>query len=573
MFREIYLTLLLIGVVFASIHSHPCHFDVEGEVCPWEFHGTWQQILSSRFLNAPKKDNSSIKYVSKDSHKIAQYSSFQNMSITSPIIDFEGFYCLSINVYLKDAAVNITIIFSVGENVYDTVSARDTWIALNVDLGFLPALSKIRLEFEFDYYDALVAVDDIFMNYTKCDEKREIFTLWQHLNQQYLFLNSRRDEIDYGDIINQQTTGANPIFSQETKESMSSMTTNITMDQTTTDTNINHTEETKTDDHNNDDDYDDAYKLLKTNPSEASKLANISIQKIIKWIKTKMTDLPTTKLIIKDEDRTFRTNPSEGKFVTRSTKELIKTKLTTTTLPNKKISTFGEINITYTIRRDVEHSSENGNSLAGFHYFWFNYGYWIAIISGSILTVLLVAAALRKYLITTKIKMLPSGNKFNILKQIDLAYGFFFYFILNIMAMEEWRWPRRCFMAAIRTDFNKKGWWSDLSDVLQTTGSLQLLRMLKRDDGIDEIRGCMMGILEIIAEQDLQNSWIKVGKSSYCPFYKEIQICKSQLFTSKHTQIILEDTRVRLTSGVLPFFGMFDTLIRNLLKYALYVFI
>uniref|UniRef100_T1IHP6 Reverse transcriptase domain-containing protein n=1 Tax=Strigamia maritima TaxID=126957 RepID=T1IHP6_STRMM len=100
-----------------------------------------------------------------------------------------------------------------------------------------------------------------------------------------------------------------------------------------------------------------------------------------------------------------------------------------------------------------------------------------------------------------------------------------FYFMLHILRMGDHRWPLRCLREDLLARPAGRGWWGDLSDLLRSVGLLALLKGLRKSESLELIGAYMEEVLRIKAEQDLQDCWLRIYNSAYCPYYGQIKLC------------------------------------------------
>ena len=102
-------------------------------------------------------------------------------------------------------------------------------------------------------------------------------------------------------------------------------------------------------------------------------------------------------------------------------------------------------------------------------------------------------------------------------------------YILEVCEMKEGRWPKICLKEELRGIINGQPsqWGAKVKEAIEEVGSGTLMDLMYdfiRGKGNNEtVKRLLEEGNERKMEQDTQGDWVKVDKSTYCGFYKEIK--------------------------------------------------
>lgn len=95
----------------------------------------------------------------------------------------------------------------------------------------------------------------------------------------------------------------------------------------------------------------------------------------------------------------------------------------------------------------------------------------------------------------------------------------------QIYEMEDYRWPRKCLMAILRSveNNNPMRWGAEMRETFKETGSVEILRLLRERGNKENIEKGIEDMLRKKSDQEIQTNWRKIDKSSFCQHYKTIK--------------------------------------------------
>ena len=98
-------------------------------------------------------------------------------------------------------------------------------------------------------------------------------------------------------------------------------------------------------------------------------------------------------------------------------------------------------------------------------------------------------------------------------------------YVLNILGMGDERWPKICLREELRGLGNQEPsrWGKEMKDAWEEAGSGEIIKMMREEQPLDEIRKKMDEALNILKNQEIQKGWEKIDKSEYWGRYKDIK--------------------------------------------------
>lgn len=98
-------------------------------------------------------------------------------------------------------------------------------------------------------------------------------------------------------------------------------------------------------------------------------------------------------------------------------------------------------------------------------------------------------------------------------------------YLLEILGMQDDRWPKICLREEVRGVINDKPsqWGRELQGAMREVGDGRLMRLIWDHGERGEIEKILDEGVKTIEWQDIQGDWTRADSSSFCPFYPEIK--------------------------------------------------
>ena len=98
-------------------------------------------------------------------------------------------------------------------------------------------------------------------------------------------------------------------------------------------------------------------------------------------------------------------------------------------------------------------------------------------------------------------------------------------FTVKLLAMEEYRWARKCIKEEIRNIRNSRptNWGRSFEKAMENMGDGQIIRTMGKGKPLDTVAKRLVELETIAEAQDIQKDWTRIEQSSYCRYYKEIK--------------------------------------------------